>query len=412
MNRSSISPRRARSAGAGQRLPAVLLIAWGAQLTGCERERQQPTAPDTTPPIVAIASPSTGATVADSVAVVITAADDVGVARVTLLVDHATLATRYGPPWVLTWDTSACEDSSRHILQVEAVDPTGNLGLSAETAVVVRRNGPPRVEIEWPPDCLWLDADRPGPPWRCAAWDPDEGPLAADAVTWRLDGARLGAGCLHLDPPPLTPGDHRLTVVAQDRWGRRGSATHRLTVFEEPGRASPEAAWMSLLCALRARASERIAGCLVEGFRVHPPADGRAAAAISGADAAVALGALVGDSSLALFVLECRWGPVEIFELRGRRRAKIELRDLALRMTYRASAPQQGAPLAGATSAREVRGSAARVFLCDDPAAEGSWRLEAWWDLHGSTWVAGWGPSWTAVLQEALARARGAPAGG
>jgi len=404
-------PRRGRAARLRWGLPAALWVAWGAPLPGCEDQPVPPANPDTTPPTVAIVSPLAEATVADSVAVTIAAEDAAGVARVTLLVDHVTLATRYAPPWVLVWDTSTCDDSSRHTLQVEAVDPAGNLGLSAETAVCVRRNGPPHVEVYWPPDCLWLAADRPAAAWRCGAWDPDEGVLEAEAVTWRLDGKLLSAGGLSLDPPLLAPGDHRLTVVAQDRWSRRGSATRRLTVFEEPGRASPEAAWMSFLCALRARAPEQVGGALAERFCLHAPEDGRDKVTVSGADASLALSTIVADSLLALFVLECGTGPVELFEVSGRPYAKIELQDLTVRIVYQEGTERPQAS-GSATRSREVRGSAARIFLRAEPGTEGSWRLDAWWDLHGSTWAAGTGPSWTALLREALQRVSGAAPGG
>jgi hypothetical protein len=413
---SALARRRAASAGRARGLPAILLIASGLHAWGCAVEREQPAAPDTTPPAVAILAPKTGATVADSVTVTVTAADAAGVARVTLLVDQSPRATRYAPPWELAWDTSACEDSSRHVLQAEAVDPTGNLALSDSTLVWVRRNAPPCVEIVWPPDCLWLAADRAGPAWRCRAWDPDDGWLEADAVTWRLDGVTLGAGCLSLDPPPLAIGDHRLAVIARDGWGRCGRATHRLTVFAEPGRASPEAAWASFACALRAREPEAAAGCLARGFRVHPPRCDGANALVSAADAARALAAIVGDSLLALFVLECQPGPAEVFELRGERIAKIELRDFCLRATYGESAIAPARAPGSTAHSVEIRGSAARIYLREEVGESGgageSWLLDAWWDLHGSTWSAGSGPSWTATLWEALSRADGQASGG
>jgi hypothetical protein len=409
LNSSKTALWRARGIVGGPRLLVVLLLSGGLPSLGCEVEREQLAAPDSTPPTVAILSPAAGATVADSVAVTVAAADAAGVARVTLLVDQSPLATRYCAPWVLLWDTSAHADSSRHVVQVEAVDPAGNLALSDSIVVWTRRNSPPQVEVGWPPDCLWLAADRPGPVWHCLAWDPDDGWLQATAITWRVDGAPLSAGCLSLDPPSLAVGDHRLTVLARDRWGRCGSTRRRITVFAEPGRASPEATWMSFLCALRARAPEQAADCLAEGFCLHPPTCGDCAAVVSAADAAQALTDIVGDSLLTLFVVDCRPGPVEVFEIRGRRHAKLELLDLSLRVAhYESDDPGTDERT---NRSLEIRGSAARLYLREEPDAADSWSLDAWWDLHGSTWAVGTGPSWTALLQEALRRAGNVPAG-
>ncbi len=384
---------------------------------GCATEREPAAAPDTRAPAVEITSPLPDATVVDSVAVAVAAEDETGVARVTLLVDGATCATRYAPPWILAWDTSVCADSSHHALQAEAVDPAGNLAVSCPITVRVLLNQAPSLTIAWPPDRVWLAVDRAGPRWRCEARDPEDGPLAAEAITWRLDGATICAGCLELDPPPVAPGEYRLAVSAQDRWGRRRVRTQQLTAFTDPGRASPEATWATFLCALRARAPQEAAACLAEDFALHAPEQGRPVDALRSPETACALAALAGDSLLEVFTLACHTGPVELFEARGCRHAKLDLRDLCLTASCRASADTPSGAPAGAAFSFEISGSAARVYLRAGatsglPGAE-QWSLAAWWDLHGSTWATGGGRGLTWLLLDALQRDRAAlPPGG
>lgn len=91
---------------------------------------------DTTPPSIAIPSPSNGATVSYAVSVTANASDDVGVERVVFLMDGATRATATLAPYSYFWD---CTDSSNgpHILSARAYDNAGNSTLSALVNVTV-----------------------------------------------------------------------------------------------------------------------------------------------------------------------------------------------------------------------------------------------------------------------------------
>ena len=80
---------------------------------------------DTTPPSVAITAPAGGATVSGSVAVSVSASDDVGVVRTQLYVDSTLLATNTASPWGFTWDTSGFSSGSQ-TLEVTAFDAAGN----------------------------------------------------------------------------------------------------------------------------------------------------------------------------------------------------------------------------------------------------------------------------------------------
>src|SRR5206468_827181 len=78
--------------------------------------------PDTTPPTVAITSPSEGATVSGAVTVAASASDNVGVAGVQFFVDGAPLgAEDTTAPYAAAWDTTTASNGS-HTLTAVARD--------------------------------------------------------------------------------------------------------------------------------------------------------------------------------------------------------------------------------------------------------------------------------------------------
>jgi subtilisin family serine protease len=93
-----------------------------------------PTA-DTQPPSVAITSPS-GGTVSGVVSVNVSASDNVGVARVELLVAGALLASDSSAPFSFAWDTSRVSDGPK-TLQAKAYDASGNVASSTTVTVNV-----------------------------------------------------------------------------------------------------------------------------------------------------------------------------------------------------------------------------------------------------------------------------------
>jgi subtilisin family serine protease len=95
--------------------------------------------PDTSPPSVAIASPTGGASVSGSVTVSINAADNIGVAAVNIAVDGTTVAQLTGPPYSFVWDTSAVTNGT-HTLTATALDASQNAA-SASAAVSVSNSG-------------------------------------------------------------------------------------------------------------------------------------------------------------------------------------------------------------------------------------------------------------------------------
>lgn len=92
---------------------------------------------DTTPPTVAITSPSSGSTVSGTISVSASASDNVGVAGVQFQLDGAPLGTEdTTAPYSVTWDTRTAAPGT-HTLRAIARDAAGNTGTSFSIPVTV-----------------------------------------------------------------------------------------------------------------------------------------------------------------------------------------------------------------------------------------------------------------------------------
>jgi uncharacterized delta-60 repeat protein len=83
--------------------------------------------PDTSAPSVVISSPANGATVAGAISIQGTASDNVAVAQIKLFVDGAEHSTAASSPYSFSLNTLALSNGS-HLLRVDALDPSNNLG--------------------------------------------------------------------------------------------------------------------------------------------------------------------------------------------------------------------------------------------------------------------------------------------
>jgi glucose/arabinose dehydrogenase len=98
---------------------------------------------DTIPPIVVMASPVDGATVAGLITVSATASDNVGIAGVQFLLDGTSLGPEdTNPPYSVSWDTTSLP-AAPHLLSARARDAAGNLTTSPDIEVAVANNPVP-----------------------------------------------------------------------------------------------------------------------------------------------------------------------------------------------------------------------------------------------------------------------------
>src|SRR5205807_1641331 len=110
-------------------------------------------AADTTAPTVSISAPADGQTVSGTISLQASAADNVGVTKVSYYVDGAFKGSAAAAPYSLSLDTSALANGS-HYVQAVANDAAGNVGASAAVSFtvnnVVADSTPPTVSIGSP----------------------------------------------------------------------------------------------------------------------------------------------------------------------------------------------------------------------------------------------------------------------
>jgi hypothetical protein len=93
-------------------------------------------ASDTTPPVSSLTSPTEGTSVSGTLTVTASASDNVGVARVDLLVNGTLKGSKNSAPYQFSWDAGA-NPPGQYALQSIAYDTAGNTGASAPVSVTV-----------------------------------------------------------------------------------------------------------------------------------------------------------------------------------------------------------------------------------------------------------------------------------
>jgi hypothetical protein len=105
--------------------------------------------PDATPPAVTLTGPPSGSVVHGQVQLQATATDDVGVGKVTLLVNGVAVGTKYTPPtYAFSWNSGA---SGTYTIVAQAMDAAHNVTSSAPLTLTVD-NTPPQTTITSPTD--------------------------------------------------------------------------------------------------------------------------------------------------------------------------------------------------------------------------------------------------------------------
>jgi chitodextrinase len=97
----------------------------------------QPAAADTTAPTAQITSPTAGTTVSGTVAVNVTATDNVGVTRVDWFVNGTVVGSSPTAPATFSWNTTTAPNGSNN-LQARAYDAAGNSAVSPMVGVTVQ----------------------------------------------------------------------------------------------------------------------------------------------------------------------------------------------------------------------------------------------------------------------------------
>ncbi|MBS2026045.1 MAG: hypothetical protein JST92_26905, partial [Deltaproteobacteria bacterium] len=97
---------------------------------------------DTTPPTASITSPAAGATVSGTVNVTATGADNVGVTKLEIFVDGASIGSSTSGSASASWNTTAASNGT-HSLTAKATDAAGNSGTSAAVSVTVNNTTTP-----------------------------------------------------------------------------------------------------------------------------------------------------------------------------------------------------------------------------------------------------------------------------
>lgn len=95
---------------------------------------------DPTPPQVSVTSPAEGSTLSGAITVTVDASDNVGVARVELLVDGQLVGTDSAAPYAFALDTRALSNGG-HTLAARAFDAAGNQATTGPRAVTVQNSG-------------------------------------------------------------------------------------------------------------------------------------------------------------------------------------------------------------------------------------------------------------------------------
>jgi uncharacterized repeat protein (TIGR02059 family) len=115
--------------------PAVALSSFGVtNLT--TPPPPDPPPPDVTPPVVAITFPADLATISNTITVTVTATDVNGVVSTVLYVDGVSFSTDTSSPYSFGLDTTSLTNGA-HTLIARAIDPNGNIGVSATVNVTV-----------------------------------------------------------------------------------------------------------------------------------------------------------------------------------------------------------------------------------------------------------------------------------
>ena len=185
---------------------------------------------DTTAPVVAVTSPADGAIVAGTIAFAASAADEVGVVGLQLMVDGVNLgAERQAPPYGVMWNSGSAANGV-HVLAAVGRDAAGNQRRASVTITVANDLTAPDIAITSPAAGATSVAGT-----ITLAGIASDG-VGVAGVQFTIDGVNVGA---ELSAPPyevawnsasVANGAHEVAAVARDAAGNRRTVSVNVIV--------------------------------------------------------------------------------------------------------------------------------------------------------------------------------------
>ena len=198
-------------------------------------------AADTQAPGVSITSPAGGSTVTGLVGVNVAASDNVGVARVELRVNNATVAVDTSAPFAFTWDSRGVANGMASLVAY-AFDATGNskastavsVNVANGTTTVTRDTTAPQVRIVNP-----VAGNVSGSNVAISVNASDDSGASGITHMLYIDGTLKATGkgstlgySWNTRPNNVRAGAHTIRAVARDAAGNTASASVNVTVIK------------------------------------------------------------------------------------------------------------------------------------------------------------------------------------
>jgi hypothetical protein len=159
---------------------------------GCKSTATGPV--DTTAPTVSITSPANNSTVIDSVLIVASASDDVGVVKVEFYIDGLLTNTLKRLPWLYYWNVRSLAANTTHTIQVKGYDDANNMASSQVVSVTTKRTAeflfPLAVGAQWTYSHTYYynypTAQTYDIRWGTVVWRVTSSAQSADSTVWSL----------------------------------------------------------------------------------------------------------------------------------------------------------------------------------------------------------------------------------
>lgn len=187
-----------------------------------------PVTSDTMPPTITITSPLAGSVVKGTTTIEVTAKDNIGVARVELVINGKVTAVKTSPPHSFSWDSGSYPVGSNNIIAANVYDAAGNQTTSNSIQVTVQDSMAPLVDFSSPPNNSRVSSRT-----RIAAAATDNDRIVQ--MMLYIDGnhrATVYSSSLSWtwNTRKATPGAHTIMIKAFDAEGNVGS--NSLTVYK------------------------------------------------------------------------------------------------------------------------------------------------------------------------------------